>query len=158
MIRLLISVILLVQLIGCTSSKKVTQTQTKSVDTTTSFHTLVRTDTASATDVKQLKDINITYYYNTDIDTGDTKIADTETVYDFIPDHSRITKVTVHVGDYKDSSSSTAASASRDTLSKVSLKTKQVAQTITETKTAYPWWIWVVGVLLLLFIIYKIVK
>lgn len=160
-------------LTGCTSSKKTTTTHLLKIDSSSSFISKTNTDTASHNSVIKASDIDIDYYYDTAYDPAvvalatakvkNTQAAATDDpVLSFVPDHSRLVAIHVHVGDLSDSSSSTASSKSVDTAHRQAVTHTDLAQIIVEKKTLIPWWLYVAGGILLLVIIlimvYKIVK
>lgn len=170
---LVIVSILCVIFTSCTTSRKTTNTSLHTVDSSSSSRSHTNTDTTSKSDVTKAQNVDITYYFDQD-DTTPAAVAlakakaqpawhgPSASQYSFIPDHSRLDSVKVHIGDYFDSATSSNKRVIVDTSHKQASQTTQLAQTIVETKTVIQWWMYVAGgvllLLILLILVYKIVK
>lgn len=156
---------LLNMLTSCANTKKTTQTHTVKSDTATRVVQASRSDTASSTRNVAAQDITFDVYYAapTQHDTlllaSDRKTGIPTQPFDFLPDHSRIIRISGHIGAVTDSMAH--SSSSKDT---ASIKAVQIAHIDNSVKTAESSWRWplwltiaciVAGLVVLLLIIKK---
>lgn len=161
-------VCLLNMLVSCANTKKTTQTHVVKSDTTTRVVQSSRQDTASSSRNLTAQDITFDVYYAAPSahDTAFLKKAHMTTrgavppePLDFLPDHSRIVRITGHIGSVADST--THSFSSKDT---VSVKGLQITHSDIVAKVVQSSWRWplwmtiaciVAGLVVLLLIIKK---
>lgn len=157
---------------SCANTKKVTQSRVIKTDSSSSLSTSHRTDSVQSARNIAAKDI----YFDVIYDTGSirpqrfldsahkitrgAKPPTEQTVFDFLPDHSRIVEIRGHIGSLSDSSS-----LSRQQASTKIVVAQQVAHTDAQVHTVASSWRWplwltiaciVAGLFVLLLIIKKI--
>lgn len=163
----IIALLCLMLLFSCSSTKKTTTTVSRSTDSSSSFHSITKADTAAKQTDIHAQDIDFTVVYGTDSAPIQTKtISSAEykeatkaggappSVLDFLPDHSRIRSISGHIGSISDSSSSMSTVRYADTSHRQDVKAQQVNQVVVETKTSIRWYIYAgIGLLVLILII-----
>ncbi|HEY4112177.1 hypothetical protein [Puia sp.] len=176
--RLIIALIAIAALASCHATKKVTQTVTKQVDSTTTIATHVQQDSVSIARLIQGKDVHITIKYfdrqqlqsfaDSFVKTTKHSIEQKQTTHsssrggvnDLLPDQSRIAEITIDAASITDSAVAVRTAKTNDTTQKKKVVTTVKNQIVVETQTA--WWDLPVkigcGLILLIIIVLVIYK
>lgn len=164
-IRALLLSIILTMVLSCANTKKTTQSHVVKSDTATRIVESSRQDTASSTRNVAAQDIDFNVFYGPAVSGDSVVISRTVTHstimsnFDFLPDHSRIVRISGHIGSVTDSSAH--SSSSKDTASVKAIQVAHIDSSIKTMESSWRWPLWltiaciVAGLVVLLLIVKK---
>jgi hypothetical protein len=157
--------LLLLLLIGCSSTKKTVKSHVVTADTTTAHTEYQKIDTSKYENVTAVQGLSVDVYYDTSHPYPAAQALEEakqrpmyKTLINSFPDHSRITHI--HLSVDSGTTTKTIAAGVTTQLRKDTASGHHedaIVATMEET-TRRPWWIYLAAFLILLVIIYRIGK